>query len=146
MFLNFCSESDGFKAISDLSDLSDQDDKTPKTIFGTFTTHILLRFKKSGSPSLQTAMNYLSCLKGIFIRICETDIFNDLHWYQVKVRRNTTSKYVAYAQKEGITLQNTADDITDEILRLLCEQMVDSNSWIGIENRALLIVLWHLLG
>ncbi|KAL7679786.1 hypothetical protein Plhal304r1_c073g0160991 [Plasmopara halstedii] len=64
MFLNFCSESDGFKAISDLSDLSDQDDKTPKTIFGTFTTHILLRFKKSGSPSLQTAMNYLSCLKG----------------------------------------------------------------------------------
>ncbi|CEG41680.1 uncharacterized protein PHALS_12015 [Plasmopara halstedii] len=49
-------------------------------------------------------MNYLSCLK-------------------VKGRQNTTTKYVAYAQKEGITLQNTADDITDEILRLLCEQM-----------------------
>ncbi|CEG42165.1 uncharacterized protein PHALS_12462 [Plasmopara halstedii] len=64
MFLIFCSESDGFKAITDLSDLSDQDDKTLKIIFGTFATHKLLKFKKSGSPLLQTAMNYLSCLKG----------------------------------------------------------------------------------
>ncbi|KAL7993553.1 hypothetical protein Plhal703r1_c66g0169481 [Plasmopara halstedii] len=32
------------------------------------------------------------------------------------------------------------------MLRLLCEQMLDSSSWIGMENRALLIVLWHLLG
>ncbi|KAL7691855.1 hypothetical protein Plhal304r1_c008g0032761 [Plasmopara halstedii] len=61
MFLNFCFESGGFKAITDLSDLSDQDDKTLKTIFGTFATHMLLKFKESGSPSLQTAMNYLSC-------------------------------------------------------------------------------------
>ncbi|KAL7688574.1 hypothetical protein Plhal304r1_c019g0069761 [Plasmopara halstedii] len=49
MFLNFCYESDGLKAITDLSDLSDQDDKTLKTIFGTFATNMLLKFKKSGS-------------------------------------------------------------------------------------------------
>ncbi|KAL7684954.1 hypothetical protein Plhal304r1_c033g0105241 [Plasmopara halstedii] len=30
-----------------------------------FATHMMLKLKKSGSPSLQTAMNYLSCLKGI---------------------------------------------------------------------------------
>ena len=93
-------------------------------------------------------MNYLSALKAVLVENIysgQEGIFSELGWYS-KVRQTLTKKFKKRSQEYGIPLVNLPDDLTESILTDISETLFAKSSQKGDEDRAMIILLWQLLG
>jgi integrase len=119
-----------------------------KELFGKFANYLYKLKANTGKPSWQTAMNYLSSLSQVWKRSLfqkEDGIFQDTNWYH-GVRTILSKKYTKLSQDTGVPLVESPDNLTTEYLGMFSDYLIGLNSYKSLQNRALVILMWHLLG
>jgi hypothetical protein len=119
-----------------------------RRMYGQFANYLFDCFTKETKPGHQTAMNYLSALKVVLQDLLfdgKAGIFTNWQWY-TGVRHKLTQKYVDSAQKTGIPLHNSPDDLTEELLERLGLHLFTKGTRKAISDRAIMSLLYNLLG